>query len=155
MSVIEFFVPGDPHGRDERSQPFKDGQGRARVRVYTTSAGRDWRETVWAHAMAQEDRPEEPYTGAVTMTLIFVRERPVGHYLGGDRSRDLSAEGRRRSRPITKPDLCNCDRPVEDALKRARYYRDDAQVVGRLSEKRWCSPGQEPGVHVTIRFDAD
>jgi len=150
MRIVDFFVPGDPVGRDT-------GQT-ASGRHYTTAAGKMWRHKIAAYALACPDHPTgEPHLGAVTLTLIFMLPRPPSHYLVGG---NLSAAGKRFPRPTGKPDCSNLLKPLEDVFSAGTktshglaWWRDDAQIVTALVEKRWCSPGQEPGVYVTLRFE--
>jgi len=65
MESIEFFVPGDPVGRDTGQTA--DG------RHYTTAEGKRWRETIAGYALACPNRPTgQPCLGPVTITAVFL-----------------------------------------------------------------------------------
>lgn len=84
-----------------------------------------------------------PYEGPVIAHFEFEYRRPASHYNSKGR---LNALGRRTIHKITKPDTLKLARAIEDALT-GIVYRDDAQIVRELIEKRY---GQENRVVIEI-----
>ena len=50
---------------------------------------------------------------------------------------------------ITKPDLTNLAKTVEDAAN-GLLYADDSQIVYLVLEKAYCSGGGEPGIDLEV-----
>lgn len=101
----------------------------------------DIRETVREHWGA---RP--PHAGALCVRVVFRFQRPVGHF---------GKHGLLPSAPVAmtvRPDLDKLVRAVLDALKDAGVYRSDAQVVQLVDcRKRYCLPGEAPGVTIDLQ----
>ena len=86
------------------------------------------------------------HAGAIWLGLLFRFPRPASHF---------GAHGLRPSAPASmtvRPDLDKLVRAVQDALRDAGVYRDDAQVTF-LDQcfKRYCLEGEAPGVLIEIR----
>ena len=54
--------------------------------------------------------------------------------------------------PVKKPDLDKLTRAVCDALKDARAYHDDAQVVRHIVDKVFARPGQPFGATIVLKM---
>ncbi|MBX9937682.1 MAG: RusA family crossover junction endodeoxyribonuclease [Candidatus Obscuribacterales bacterium] len=95
-----------------------------------------WRDQVAKAAKAQYTG--ELLTGPVLMFLDFRFARPKSHT--------------KRYQPhwhITTPDLTKIIRSTEDSLT-GIVYKDDSQVCTRTESKRYCNPGEEPGVTIYL-----
>jgi len=57
---------------------------------------------------------------------------------------------KRRTMPVTRPDLGKLMRATEDALKTAGAYADDGQIVRSSLEKRYAADGRPTGALITI-----
>lgn len=55
-----------------------------------------------------------------------------------------------RSYAPTKPDTDKLVRCIGDALQKAGVVRDDSRIADLRAIKRYCEPGQEPGVRVRV-----
>jgi Holliday junction resolvase RusA-like endonuclease len=89
-----------------------------------------WRESVvWAAREAMAGRPA--IKGAIVVEMIFTMRKP------------LSAPKKRKTLPLSKPDLSKLARSTEDALTTAGVYEDDARIVEytRLAK---VFPGEDP-----------
>ena len=128
---------------DAVGKPEPQGSARAFVRggqARITSANPNlhgWREVVgWSARAAMAGQPLAERPGEVYLHLTFRISRP--------RSAPKS-----RAHPTTKPDLDKLLRACLDGLSGV-VYRDDAQVVGCRVNKRYCEPGEPPGVAVEV-----
>lgn len=88
-------------------------------------------------AAAREVYRSDLLTGPLKVRLVFYRPRPAGHY----GANGLNKKGRETSAPVTKPDVLKLARGVEDALTSV-VWRDDAQIVVEVIEKRWGEPAR-------------
>lgn len=107
--------------------------------VESCKALKPWREAVTAAAIAAG---AARWDGPVVVRLAFRFDRPKGHW---------GAKGLRPSAPpkkTSKPDLDKLVRAVLDGLWPC--WGDDAQVVGLLASKRYCTKAELPGVWVEI-----
>lgn len=85
--------------------------------------------------------------GCCEVTLVFVMERPGGHW---NAAGALTAEGRSRVMPSVKPDLDKLARAVIDGLTRALVEDDGQIVVAQLAEV-YASYNGWTGVTVSAR----
>ena len=123
---ISFFVSGVPVPR--QSVRFaRDGhayQPRDRAAV--------WKGLVRVAAL--KARPPRPWEGPVKVKIFFSLPQP---------------KARKGWSPITRPDLDNLEKPLFDAINGV-IYRDDSQIVLKLSGKEYAAPGSDPGVSIEI-----
>ncbi len=75
-------------------------------------------------AQAVKNRPPRPLEGAVGAKLTYCYRRPAS------RAYEIYK--------TTKPDLDNLEKPVFDALKRAGWIKDDANIVHTEVKKIWA-----------------
>lgn len=80
--------------------------------------------------------PREPYSGPLTLRLVYTMPRPK-------HGRDVAGAPHDR-----RPDIDNLSKLTLDVLSRLRWWADDAQVSQITASKRWAGDGpeQEPGV---------
>jgi len=106
-------------------------------RVWVREAGRrsaPWRQQV-AQVAGEAIGERELLDGPLAATMTFHVARPKKHY---------GAYGLLSSAPVlpaSRPDLLKLARAVEDALTGV-VYRDDAQIVEELLEKRYGEPAR-------------
>lgn len=98
-------------------------------RVYTTSELRDVEAKFDAYLFPH--RPDEPLTGAVRL-LVHWMFPVTGKHKDGEWK-------------TTKPDIDNAVKTLIDRMTRLGYWKDDAQIVGLLIEKRYS---EIPGVYI-------
>ena len=118
-----------PQGRP-RAAKLPSGQ----IRVYDPVASRDWKRTVMAQAI--EHRPPRLLTGALTGEMDFYLPRP-------------KSLPKRIVYPVKKPDLSNCLKAVEDAL-RGIVYADDSAIVALRVAKHYATETTPPGVFLRM-----
>lgn len=98
------------------------------VRTYSdqeTEAGRFLLE-------AKQQWHRNPYSGPVSLRLLFFMRRPKGHYGSGRNSRVLKAWA--PTRHTSKPDLDNMVKFVKDCLNGC-CWADDSQVCFTIASK--------------------
>lgn len=141
--ILNVFVPGRP--RPKGSLDFVTA---SHVREANRHA-KPWLKTVEAACRrmvaSQAGRPGRwlwlegyPFDGPVTVTTRFLFGRPAAPEF---------------SVPATTAtgDLDKLNRNVFDALTAARVYVDDSRVVELVSSARYCEPGVQQGVRITVR----
>jgi Holliday junction resolvase RusA-like endonuclease len=92
-----------------------------------------WKKTI-AQVALYEMGGNERFAGALGVRIEFAVERGVSVT---------------RHWPIVKPDALKLARAVEDALTGVVWV-DDAQIVKEYLSKRYCEPGEQPNVTVTV-----
>lgn len=125
--MIQFFIPGEPPTATAQQK----GQNRKTGAWYKTPELRDAEQKYLAYA--NEVRPAQPLEGAVRLTVVF-------QFLAGDRHTSGFPK-------TTKPDTDNMLKALKDALTRAGFWKDDAQVWNETTAKIWA---REPGIWVNV-----
>ena len=93
------------------------------IHAYRALVAKEWK-TPWVAL------PRDPFSGPVTVSLVFYLERPASH-LKKDGSPKASA-------PLyPRPDVDNLAKAVLDALTDAGAWADDSQVVSLGVRKKW------------------
>jgi Holliday junction resolvase RusA-like endonuclease len=132
---VQFFIPRDPFPGQRTNCTCR---GRFAT-VYTPAAYRDWKDDAkdYIAGLAPQftgiDREAE-----VTLSAEFVATPPKTTKL---------------RRP--KPDIDNFLKSLMDAITQSEVlWKDDSQVaeLGRV-RKRWATPGEPPGIYVTLQFE--
>lgn len=142
--VARLFVPGRPRTKGSLKPVHQRvAPGKCRVSLTEDHA----LSTPWKKKMMAAMRPlaVSEYGGPVEVHCFFrfAREQAVG---GGVWPSHASAWP-------TAPDIGDEDklrRNVLDALTQSHLLADDALVVGGMNYKRWCTPGEEPGVLISV-----
>lgn len=108
-----------------------------------------WRQEVTAAALnvIAELPGFEPYVGPVHVGVTFTMPRPGYHFRSGARSHELKPNA--PTFVDKKPDTDKLLRSILDALTAAGVFRDDAQVAGLSSVKRYTDDGRT-GALITI-----
>lgn len=133
--VVRFFAAGVPAPKGNH-RAFVHA-GRAHITEHATKGL-----TVWLHALSDEARvamrDAVPLEGPLSLEAVFWLPKPA------------SAPKRKRTWPIKKPDWDKLARGF-DALTGV-VWRDDAQVIRAVIEKRWAEENQGiSGVTVWVR----
>jgi Holliday junction resolvase RusA-like endonuclease len=132
--MIRFDIPGPPVGKGRPRATRANGF----VSFYTPAKTRNYEKAV---AMAGKMFCRQPLSGPLRMSL-FVRMAVPASW--SKRKREDALSG--CLRPVSKPDLSNVLKAIEDGLN-GICYRDDAQIVS-LQAEMWYAP--TPGVTVEI-----
>lgn len=128
--VIEVRDTPQPQG-SKRGFPVRRKDGRVGVNM---ASDNDANLTTWREAVKEAAR--KAMTAGEWKELQFpITELPVGMQVTFTKNKPKSAPKRRRTWPITKPDLDKLKRAVGDALTAAGVYKDDAQVVTSIEHK--------------------
>ena len=78
-------------------------------------------------------RPKEPMTGALELTAVW--KFPRGRHKDG-------------AYRVTRPDTDNLQKMLKDCMTQTVFWKDDAQVVREVVEKRWA---ETPCIEIEIR----
>ena len=122
---IEFFHQCQPPTATAQQRQFFS-KGKTALTPAAKKAAATWQAIVEPH------RPDEPMTGAIEVSIMLTWER----------KRQVLIESK-----TTKPDLDNIAKLILDAMTKAGYWVDDAQVSRLQLEKFW---GELPGVLVKV-----
>lgn len=114
---IQFFIPGEPPTVTAQQKGFSRKTGT----YYKPAELRDAEQKYLAYA--NEVRPAEPITGPVALTVIFGFRAVAGHEPNTPKT--------------SKPDTDNMLKSLKDALTRAGFWQDDAQVFIETTIKLW------------------
>jgi len=142
---LDFFIPGQARPAGSKSGYYDKKTGKVRV-THANEGTVKWMNTVRFFAMQAAQRMV-PTTEAVCLKLIFLKDRPKGHF-GSGRNAGMI----RSSAPAhftTTPDLTKLTRAVEDGLT-GIVWKDDSQVICQATMKRYCRADETPGVQVII-----
>lgn len=137
--TIEFTIPGkaQPAG-SKRGFPVKRKNGTIGVAISDANPkSKSWQHAVRAAATEAYQGPL--LEGALSISVIFYRVRPKGHYGSGKKSTELKASA--PAYPTTKPDATKLLRGLEDSLS-GQVWRDDAQIVNQSVMKAFGEPAR-------------
>ena len=137
MSTYTAVVLGDPVAQ---GRPRFSRQG-GFVKAYDPTKSRDYKSYV--RLIAAQNAPDSPVEGAIEFSLRIYRAIPKGM---PKYKREAAKEG--RLRPVTKPDVSNVLKGVEDALKGV-WYKDDSQIVGYGVLGKWYD--ERPRIEIMMR----
>jgi crossover junction endodeoxyribonuclease RusA len=136
---IVFTVFGNPQPGGSKT-PVRALDGRTFVRDSNKKAA-PWKERV-SQVAGEMMKGRSLYQGPLQLTVLFYVPRPKSHY---------GVKGQLKSAPrypTVRPDVTKLVRPLEDSLT-GIVWRDDAQVVRQLAEKRYGEPARAE-VRVTV-----
>lgn len=80
-------------------------------------------------------KPDEPMTGPVQLRTIWLFPKGKTHKNGEWR--------------VTRPDTDNLQKLLKDCITRCGFWKDDAQVVREIVEKRWSD--EPTGIFIEIK----
>ena len=134
---MTFFIPGKPFG--------KQSVRVANRHSFIPKKTRDYMRSV---ASAFKANNAEIITGPVELIISEYRERPKYHY-GTGKNGDKIKDRYKKVFCVTKPDLSNTKKAIEDALNGLAWI-DDCYVVDSRHHKRYANKGERIGAFVTI-----
>ena len=137
MSTYTAVVLGDPVAQ---GRPRFSRQG-GFVKAYDPAKSRDYK--TYVRMIAAQSAPASPVEGAVVFSLRIYRAIPKGM---PKYKRAAALAG--QIRPVTKPDVSNVLKGVEDALKGV-WYKDDSQIVGYGVLGKWYD--ERPRIEIMMR----
>ncbi len=137
MSTYTAVVLGDPVAQ---GRPRFSRQG-GFVKAYDPAKSRDYKSYV--RLIAAQNAPDSPVEGAIEFSLRIYRAIPKGM---PKYKREAAKAG--TLRPVTKPDVSNVLKGVEDALKGV-WYKDDSQIVGYGVLGKWYD--ERPRIEIMMR----
>ena len=79
-------------------------------------------------------RPSSPLKGAITLRALWLFPKGRNHKNGEWR--------------ITKPDTDNLQKLLKDCMTKCGFWKDDAQVVREIVEKRWAD--EPSGIYIEV-----
>ena len=135
--TIFFEIPGDAQAQ---GRPRAGKTKRGKVVMYDPQESRDYKSYV--RLIASQHRPNNPLEGQLEVFINIYRRMPKSIT---KKRRQAVIEGIHR--PITKPDLTNIAKGIEDALN-GIIYKDDSQIVDLHISKYYSD---RPRVEVQIR----
>jgi uncharacterized protein yqaN len=137
LSTYTAVVLGDPVAQ---GRPRFSRQG-GFVKAYDPAKSRDYKSYV--RLIAAQNAPDSPVEGAIEFSLRIYRAIPKGM---PKYKREAAKAG--TLRPVTKPDVSNVLKGVEDALKGV-WYKDDSQIVGFGVLGKWYD--ERPRIEIMMR----
>lgn len=127
---MDFFIaikPPTATAQEKKVNPVK-----GKPVFYDPPAVKAARETLTAHLTGH--RPEKPMNGPVELRTLWLFPKGKTHRHGEWR--------------ITKPDTDNLQKLLKDCMTKVGFWRDDAQVVREIAEKRWSD--EPSGIYIEI-----
>lgn len=123
MEIIKFRIPGkvQPQGRPRAS--VRGGH----VRMYDPPKSREYKKHV--KQVAEDYAPSEPLEGPLHVRMTFSRQ-----YLKSWTKRQRMDAEDGILMPITRPDLSNLCKGIEDALN-GIMWKDDSQIIELMLAK--------------------
>jgi crossover junction endodeoxyribonuclease RusA len=79
-------------------------------------------------------KPEVPLEGPLSLSVIWLFPKGKSHKHGEWR--------------VTRPDTDNLEKMLKDCMTRTGFWKDDAQVVREVVEKRWSD--EPSGIYIEI-----
>lgn len=137
MSTYTAVILGEPVAQ---GRPRFSRQG-GFVKAYDPAKSRDYKSYV--RLIAAQNAPVTPVEGAIEFSLRIYRAIPKGM---PKYKREAAKAG--ALRPVTKPDVSNVLKGVEDALKGV-WYKDDSQIVGYGVLGKWYD--ERPRIEIMMR----
>jgi Holliday junction resolvase RusA-like endonuclease len=137
LSIYTAVVLGEPVAQ---GRPRFSRQG-GFVKAYDPAKSRDYKSYV--RMIAAQHAPSAPVEGAIEFSLRIFRAIPKGM---PKYKREAAKAG--QIRPVTKPDVSNVLKGVEDALKGV-WYKDDSQIVGYGVLGKWYD--ERPRIEIMMR----
>lgn len=84
-------------------------------------------------------KPSEPIEGAIELTAVWLFPKGKSHKHGEWRT--------------TRPDTDNLQKLLKDCMTKCGFWKDDAQVVREIVEKRWSD--EPTGINIKIERPED
>lgn len=144
MRIFELNVVGYP-----RPQGSKRHVGNG-VMVESSKGLKAWRDQLTL--LAQQQRPNVPLDGPVSIAMSFRFGRPKAHYRSGKASGELKPNAPTYATSRVLGDGSKLQRAVEDALVDARWMTDDSLIADWTGEKLYVDEhaGEVAGVRIRV-----
>lgn len=128
---MEFFIAMNPPTATAQEKQVRVVRGRPIF--YNPAPVKEAKAKLTAHLAAH--RPDIPLNGAVELRTVWLFPKGRSHKNGEWRT--------------TRPDTDNLQKLLKDCMTRCGFWKDDAQVVREVVEKRWSD---EPcGIYIEIK----
>ena len=131
---LQFFCPMQPPTATQQMHQVRVVNGKPQF--YEPPEVAQARAKLLAH-FAQH-APAKPFNGAVRLTTKWCFPLVAKHKNGEYR--------------ITKPDVTNLQKMLEDCMTALGYWHDDAQIASAITEKFWADV---PGIYIQIEQIGD
>ena len=118
---MEFFMKMKPPTATAQERKIKIINGRPVF--FDTQKVREARAILMNHLSMH--RPRRPLEGPIELQVTWLFPKGKGHKDGEWR--------------VTRPDTDNLEKLLKDCMTRTGYWRDDAQVVREVVEKKWSA----------------
>jgi Holliday junction resolvase RusA-like endonuclease len=135
--MIQFIVYGEPTAQGRPRGTVLNG----RVKMYDPAKSADYKKYVGL--IASQHRPSSPIESAVSLTVKVFRPIPKLSKIKHKQAIDGVL------RPISKPDLSNYIKGVEDAIE-GILLKNDSQVIDYGDSGKWY--GEVPRIEITINL---
>jgi len=150
MDSLSFWVPGVPLAKPAWNRSTSSRLARQRAAPWFKSVRRMAEHAVRSVPMATWPLfpPEQP----LVLEVTYYMPRPKSHFRTGRRAGELKPTA--FPWPVTKPDLTNLTKGLEDVLadwprgQPALVYAGDQQIVDHVIRKRWAN--SDPGAEVRV-----
>lgn len=140
-AFLDIVVYGVPAPQGSKRGGFSAKTGKTFVYEQNSKTQKSWRQDVIAAAVAlRESQGLDTLEGPIELLVELRIPRPA------------SVNIRRRPFPCVKPDIDKLLRNTLDGLTQAGIYRDDAQIVNLVSQKRYATddPLGAPGARIRV-----
>lgn len=127
---MDFFLQIDPPTATAQEKQVRVVRGKSLF--YDPAPVKEAKKLLIAHLL--QHRPDKPLTGPVSLSTVWLFPKGKSHRHGEWR--------------ITKPDTDNLQKLLKDCMTRCGYWKDDAQVVREVVEKRWSD--EPSGIYIEI-----
>ena len=127
---MNFFIAIDPPTATAQEKQVRVVHGKPLF--YDPAQVKDAKQKLTAHLFGH--RPDSPFSGAVSLTAIWLFPKGGSHRNGEWR--------------ITKPDTDNLQKLLKDCMTRCGFWKDDAQVARETVEKRWSD--DPAGIYIEV-----
>lgn len=139
--LLQFEVRGDPSSQGSKRGGVSKNTGKTFVYEQNSKKQTEFRQDVISAAtVAREAAAHETFEGPVEVLLLIRMRRPA------------SVSIAKRPFPCVKPDVDKITRNILDALTQSYVYKDDAQVINLVVQKRYATDDAAgaPGASVRV-----
>jgi len=127
---MEFFIAMNPPTATAQMKQVRVVKGKPIF--YDPPAVKEARRALLAHLALR--KPDKPMEGPVALRVMWLFPKGKSHHNGEWR--------------VTKPDTDNLQKLLKDCMTRTGFWKDDAQVVSEMAEKRWAD--EPSGIYIEV-----
>ena len=127
---MEFFIAIRPPTATAQEKQVRVVHGKPLF--YDPAPVKEAKDLLTAHLAGH--RPDKPLAGALQLRTLWLFPKGRSHKNGEWR--------------ITKPDTDNLQKLLKDCMTRCGFWKDDAQIVREIVEKRWSD--DPTGIYIEI-----